>query len=165
MEVQHEGKEERELDGEVDQAGNDNGERHHQAGEVHLAEDARVVHESVGGPGEAVGEVVPQHRAGKVEQHLRQPVGGQLRDLPEDDREHQRGQDGLDDQPQRTEDGLLEARNEVAAYEQRHQVAVLPDLAELQVIPLLARGDDQIPLVGVGLQGLSIHCVALLISV
>ncbi len=63
--------------------------------------------ESVGGLVEAVGKVGPHHRAGHIEEELRQPVGGQLGDLPEDHREGDGGEQGLDEVPQRPEDGLL----------------------------------------------------------
>ncbi len=102
--------------------------------------------ESSGGVGEAAGEIAPEHSAGHVEEHLRKTVGGKLGDVAKDDGEYQRGKQRLDDEPQRTKDRLLITRDKVAPHEQADQVAVMPDVAQLQIPPLLARGDDQVPL-------------------
>ena len=92
-----------------------------------------LLHEGVGGLGQAVGEIRPDHRAGHVKEELGQAVGGQVGDAAEDDREGDGGEQGLDQIPQRAEDGLLVDRDEVAAHEEHHQVAVAPQLAQAQI--------------------------------
>ena len=69
-EVDHEYQEEGELDQEGDQVGDQDGDRHGQAREVHLAEQAGVLDEGVGGLVQAVGEIRPHHRPGHVEEEL-----------------------------------------------------------------------------------------------
>lgn len=88
---------------------------------------------------------MPQHGAGHVEEHLRQAISWQTGDVTEDHGEHDRGQERLDQEPQRTQDGLFEARDEISFYEQADKVAVVPDFAELEVPPFFAGGDNQIP--------------------
>lgn len=72
-------------------------------------------------------------------------AGGQLGDVAEDDREGQGGEEGLDQVPQRAEDGLLVDRHEVAPHEEHHQVAVLPQFTQAQVEQAALRLDDHVP--------------------
>jgi len=65
--------------------------------------------EGGGGAGEAGGEVLPQDCTGHVEEHLGKAIGRKLGDVAKDDGEDQRGEQGLDDEPQGTEDGLFVA--------------------------------------------------------
>jgi len=62
-EISHEQQEEDKLHGERNQVGNEDGDRHGEAREVHLAEQVAVGYESVGGLSQAVCEVAPQHSA------------------------------------------------------------------------------------------------------
>ena len=100
----------------------------------------------MGGAVEAARKVVPHDRTGHVEEHLGEAVGGQPGNLTEDHGVYQGGEKRLDDEPQRTEDGLLVAGDEVATHEEGDQVTVMPDLTQLQVIPLFAGRDDEVPL-------------------
>ena len=136
--------EEQKLDAEGDQVGDQDRDRHRQPREVDLAEQLGVVDEGVGGLGDAVGEVSPDDRAGHVEQELRQAVGGQLGDLAEDESEGDGGQQRLDQVPQRPQDGLLVDRDEVAPHEQHHQVAVAPQVVQVQLEQVPLRLDDQV---------------------
>ena len=88
---------------------------------------------------------MPQHGVGHVEEHLRQPIGGQTGDVAEDDGEDDRGQERLDQEPEGTEDGLFIVRDEIAPHEEGDEIAVVPDVAQLEVPPFFAGGDDQIP--------------------
>ena len=146
-EIGQEEQEEGELDGEGDQVGKQDGDRHRQAREIDLAEQPGVADKRGGGLVQAVGKVAPDHRAGHVEEELRQAVGGQLGNLPEDHREGDGGQQGLDEVPQRAEDGLFIDGDEISAHEEEHQVAVAPQVAQLQVQPAAARLDDKVPLI------------------
>ena len=94
---------------------------------------------------QAAGKVTPQNRAGHVEKHLRQTVGGEFGNVAEDDSEDDGGHEGLDEEPEGTEDGLFIVRDEIAPHEEGDEVAVVPDFAELEVPPFFAGGDDQIP--------------------
>ncbi|GEM_PF-3267659 len=115
-EESHEGQEEGELDGKGDQVGEQDRDRDSQAWEVDLAEELGVVDEGVGGLGETVREVSPDDGAGHVEEELRQSVRGELGDIAEDDGEGDSGEEGLDEIPEWSEDGLFVDGDEVASY-------------------------------------------------
>lgn len=125
-EVHFEPQEQCELDQEGDQVRDQDGNRHGHAREINLAEQVGILHEGNRGFIQAVGKITPHHRARHVEQELRQPVGGQAGDAAEHHSKDHRGQDGLDQVPQRSKDGLLVDGDEIAAHEQHHQVAVAP---------------------------------------
>lgn len=139
--------------GKGDEVGNDDGDRHYQAREVDFAKEVGVGCEGGAGAGEAGGEVTPKDVAGHVEEHLGQAVGGELGDVAEDDGEHQRGEQRLNQEPQRAKDGLLVARDEIAADEEADQVAIMPDVAQLEIPPHFAGGDDEVPVLGGGRRG------------
>ena len=69
-----------ELDQKGDQVGDQDRDRHRQAREIDLAEQVGILHKGIGGLVQAVGKVGPDHRAGHVEQELRQAVRGQAGD-------------------------------------------------------------------------------------
>jgi len=140
--LEEKSQEEEELDGKGDQVGDDDGDGHDQAREVDLAEEMRVLDEGLGGAGEAVGEIAPEHRAGHVKEHGRETVRGKAGDAAEHDGKDKRVQDGLNDEPKRTEDGLLVTGDEIPADKHADQVAVAPDIAQLQVVPFFAGGDN-----------------------
>ena len=68
---------------------------------------------------QALRKIGPHHRPRHVEQELRQSVRGQAGDPPEDHRERDRGQQRLDQVPQRSQDGLLVHRHEVPPHEEQ----------------------------------------------
>lgn len=144
--IEPKGQEENKLDRQGDQIGNDNGNGCDQAGKVDLAKKVGIGNKSVGCTGEAVGKVVPENRAGHIKQDLGEAIGGKAGNLAKDHCEHQGVHDGLDDQPQGTQNGLLITGDKISFNKERDQIAVVPDITELQVPPLLAGGDDQIPL-------------------
>ena len=133
------------MDGESDQVGNDDRDGRYQAREVDLAEQMRIAGEGGRSACQAVVKVIPHHSARHVEQHLRQSVRGQAGDVTEYNREYHRSEERLDEEPEWSEDGLLVARDEITSHEHTDQVAIMPHIAQLQVIPFLARGDDEIP--------------------
>ena len=142
------------LDGESQQVAHHGGDGHHQPREVDLAEDARVGNESRRGLAEAVAEILPQAHAAEVEQGLRQPVGRNLGDAPEDHHVHQHRDGGLQDVPQGSEDGLLVLRRDVAPHEEARQVAVAPELLQVHLQQLLLGLDDG----GPGVVGVVVGC-------
>jgi hypothetical protein len=143
----YEADEQPELDAEGDQVGDQDRDRHRQAREVDLAEETGVADEGLGGLRQAGGEVCPDDGPGHVEEERRDAVGGQSGDPAEDHGEDNGGQQRLQQVPERAEDGLLVLRDEVAPDEQAHQVAVCPELAQVQVVPGALRLDDEGPVV------------------
>jgi len=141
----HEDQEEPKLDAKCDQVRDQDRDRHRQARKVDLSEQLGVVDEGVGGLDDAIREVGPDDCAGHIKEELRQAVGGQLRHLPEDKRECDRRQQRLDQVPERPEHGLLVDRHEIAPHEQQHQIAVAPQVIQMQIEQMAAGSDDQIP--------------------
>lgn len=116
------------MNRKTDQVGDDDRDWCHQPRKVNLAEDARVGSKGVRGAVETARKVMPHDRAGHVKEHLRQAVGWQPGNLTEDNGVDQGGEEGLDDEPERTEDGLLVTGDKVAPHKKGDQVAVVPDL-------------------------------------
>lgn len=129
--------EQAQLDKHLDESGRDAGQGDNQTGEVDLTEDAGIGDEYVGGNGEARTEIAPQHDAGEIEQGLGGTIGGDAGKTAENEHIHDGGEDGLDDVPQRTEDGLLVKRDDVALDVHAVEVAVAPNAFNIYVEPLL----------------------------
>jgi hypothetical protein len=125
--------EQRQLDHEGDQVRDQHRDRHRHAREIDLAEQVGVLHKGLTGLGQASRKVAPDHRPRHIEQELRQPICGQASDITEHDREGDRGQEWLDEIPERPEDRLLVDGHEVPSHEEHHQVAIMPELAQAQV--------------------------------
>ena len=134
-----------ELDPKPQQVTDNVRHRHHQAGEIDLAEDVRVLHEGVGGLGDAVGEILPEAGAGQVEQRPRNPVRGDTGDATEHDHVHDDREGGLDHVPHRTQDGLLVLGDDIPFDEQGTQVPVGPQFLEIHRQEVILRLDDKVP--------------------
>ena len=118
--------EERKLDPEAQEVADDVRGRHHQPGEVHLAEDVGVLHEGIGCLGDTVGEVLPEAGTGQVEQRPGNAVGRDAGDAAEHDHVHDDREGGLDHVPHRPQDGLLVLGDDIALDEQGTEVPVGP---------------------------------------
>lgn len=103
----HESQKKSELYAESDQIRQHDRDRHDQPREVDFTENGGIVDECGRRFIETFREIVPHHGSGQVEQNRRQAVGRNLRDSAEHDREHEGRQNGLDEEPQRPENGLL----------------------------------------------------------
>ncbi len=121
-----------ELDAKLQQVGNHGGKRHDQTGKIHLAKNRRIASKRVRSAGKTGREIIPDHDARQVEQERRHGTGGYSRHFIEDNREGNRGKQGLDQVPQRPQDGLFVNRDHVPFHEQQQQIAVLPDLFQVQ---------------------------------
>jgi hypothetical protein len=150
--VSEKGKKEQKLDTKLDEVGDDNRKGRDKPGKVDFAEDAGIRHKGGGGFCEAGGKVVPRSDTGEVEKHGRKAIRRQLSQAAEDYCKNEGGQDGLDKKPERTEDGLLVDGDKVAPHEHPKQVAVVLDIAELQIPPSRGGVEHHIPVfvIGVG---------------
>jgi len=151
-EPSEEGEKEQKLDRELDEVGNNDRERRDEARKVDFAENAGVGHEGGGGFCEAGREVVPRRDAGEIKEHRRQAVGGELGQSAEDHREHGRGEQRLDEKPQRTENRLLVNGDEIPPHEHPQQTTIVPDIAQLQIPPTSGWIKHHVPVfvIGVG---------------
>jgi hypothetical protein len=116
------------LDKHLDQVGSDACQRNYQPREIDLTEDVCIGDEDIGGKGKGGTEIVPQHDTREVEQGLGCPIGRDACQATEHEHIHDGGEDGLDDKPQRTKDGLLVHRYNIALDVHIDQVAVFPDV-------------------------------------
>lgn len=141
-EIEVDSYEQADLYGETQQITEYGGDGDDQAGEVDLTEHAGIGNEGGGGLVETVGEVEPADVAGHVENGLGNAVGAHLGYAAKDHHVHDDSDDGLDDVPKRTEDGLLVLYDDVALDKQFDEVAVAPDFTEVNAPELVVRGDD-----------------------
>ncbi len=146
-------KKEQKLDTKLDEVGDDNRKGRDKSGKVDLAEDAGIGHKGGRGFCEAGGKIVPRSDACEVEKHGRQAIGGQLGQPTEDNCENESGQDGLDKKPERPKDCLLVDGDKVPPHEHPKQVAVVPDIAELQIPPARRRVEHHVPIFVFGVGG------------
>ena len=143
---EHKGQEEEELDGEGDEAGKQNRDGHGHARKVDLAKQLIVIGKRIGGLCQDIGKIGPDHGTRHIEEELREAIGGKLGNAAEDEGEDDGGQQRLDQEPERAEDGLLIDRDEVTAHEEEDQVTILPKLTEAQVQETALRFDDHGPI-------------------
>ena len=120
-----------------------------QARKVHLAEHARVIYKGVGRVVDAVGKEGPD----RVARHIKQERGGAVGRKPGQPAEHNVEDDGgqqrVQDDPRRSQDGLLVQHGKIALDEHDDQVAVTPQLGEVYVKPAGARAHHGGPFGGV----------------
>ena len=147
-EERQEAEEQGELDGEFDQVRDDDRERDAEPGEIDFAEDAGVGQKGGGGAVEALGEIGPCGYSCHVEQHGWYVVGREFGDAAKDEGEQDRGKERLEQVPEGAEDGLLVLGHEIAPDEQRGEVAVAPEVGEVEVEPSGFGADDQGPILG-----------------
>src|SRR5207245_4601721 len=82
----------------------------------------------------------------QIKEQRRHTVRGKLSHLPKDDSEDERGEKRLEDVPERAQNRLFVLSDEIAPHEHRHEVAIAPQVSEMQIEPPDLRPDDQVPL-------------------
>ena len=83
-----------------------------------------VALQGIAGGAEQIREVVPREEAGIEEKQGRHSCGGRSEDAAKDDGEKDGGDEWIEDEPERAEHRLFEARGEIALDELPEQVAV-----------------------------------------
>src|SRR5229473_1442253 len=122
-----------EPDGKVHEAGKRGGNRKNEAGEIDLGDEALVVDDDVGGQLERVGEIGPGDESGEVEDGIGEAVGGELGEAAEKESEDEHVENGLQDDPEDADGGLLVADLDIAPDEEVKEFAVSPDFAEAEL--------------------------------
>ena len=135
VEIDIHGDEETELDEHLNEVGGDARQRHDESGEVDLSEDSCIGDEDIRGYLEAGAEIVPQHDTGEVEQGLWGAVGGDAGQSAEHEHIHDRGEDGLDDEPEGSEHGLFVDGDDIAFDVHVVEVAIAPQVLNIDVEP------------------------------
>lgn len=105
--------------------------RHDKSRKINFAEHVRVFDERFARLVQTFRKVSPEADACKVKQRLRKPVCADFCDAAEHDHEHDGCHDRLDEEPQRSENGLLVPSDDVTLDEHAVKVAILPKFLEI----------------------------------
>jgi len=122
-----------EANGEVDEAGKSGGDGENQAREIDFGDEALVVDDNVGGELEGVGEVGPGNESGEIENRIRQSLGWEFGEAAKKESEDEHGENGLENDPEDADDGLLVADLNVAPDEEVEELTVGPDFAKAKL--------------------------------
>ena len=144
--VREEAEQDEEGEQEVDHRHDRRLERDHQPRHVHLRDEVDVRDHAARAPRQAAREVDPDQVAAEDEDRVRHLVLTlQAGDVAEDDGEQDHRQERHDERPERAEDRLDVAHLDVAPDEEAEQLAVVPDLAQLDEEAALAGPDAERP--------------------
>ena len=113
---------------------------------VNFAEERRVANKGGGRAGHAIRKVRPAGDTRHIKEQRRHFVRGKLSHLPKDDSEDERGEKRLEDVPERAQNRLFVCSDEIAPHEHRREIAIAPQVSEVQIEPPDLRPDDQVPL-------------------
>ena len=137
--------EERELDGELDHTRDHDRHGYAKPWKVNFAENRCVANEGDGRAVYAIRKVRPAGDTGQIKEQRGHTVRGKLSHLPKDDSEHERGEKRLEDMPERAQNRLFILSQKIAPHEHRREVAIAPQVSEVQIEPSGLRPEDQIP--------------------
>ena len=140
--------EEGELDGKLDHSRDHDRHGYAEPGEVNFSEDSCVADKRRGRADHAIRKVRPAGDTGQIKEQRRQTVRGKFRHLSEDDRKDNGGDKRLENMPEWTKNRLLILSHEIAPHEHRCEVAIPPQVSEVQIEPPGLRPNDQVPLFG-----------------
>ena len=118
--------EEEELEAELEEIKDDLGERHNEAREVNLAEDAGIGREDIATAIEGVGKIVPEHYTGHIEKGAGNLIGGKAGEVFKHEHKHYDRENGGNEEPKGTKDGLLILHDKIPLDVHIEQVAVAP---------------------------------------
>ena len=136
------------LHGQSDEIGNELGNGNSKPGEVNLVKNAGVGGKSRSCLRDATLEVAPTHSACQKEQNWRNIASRDFSNLVKDQREHEAGEQWLQNIPERTENCLLVARYEIAVNEAVNKVAVFHQFAPREMEDTAVRRDNGSPVTG-----------------
>lgn len=137
--VSEEDQHEDHLHAELDDGGQHVGNRRGQAREIDLAEHARVGREGLRILRHAGGEEDPDGVGAQIEQQLRHAVRLNARDASENKRINDAADERIEENPHRPQHRLLVGEHKGAPGKQDDQIAVSPDLLQVQVEPAVLR--------------------------
>jgi hypothetical protein len=101
-----------------------------------------VVDDDVGGHLECVDEVGPGDKSGEIENWIRKAVGGEFGEAAEEKSEYEHIEDGLENNADDADGGLLVADFNVAPDEKVEELAVGPNFAEAKLYEAVGRLDS-----------------------
>lgn len=106
---------------------------HSKAWKIDLTENVRVGGKDVGIFGKSGREKDPDRVGAEIEEHLRNTVGGDAGNASENEGVDQAADQGIEKDPRRTENRLLIRNDKGPLREKQYQIAVFPDLAQVQI--------------------------------
>src|SRR5437667_9669064 len=113
---------------------------------VNVAEGRSVANKGGGHADNAIRKVRPAGDTRQIKDQRRHIVRGKLSHLPKDDSEDERGEKRLEDVPERAQNRLFVLSDEIAPDEHRREVAIAPQVSQVQIEPSDLWPDDQVPL-------------------
>src|SRR5689334_14036945 len=113
---------------------------------VNFPEERCVANKRCGRAAHAIRKVRPAGDTRHIKEQRWHFVRGKLGHLPKDDSEDERSEKRLEDVPERAQNRLFVLRDEIAPHEHRREVAIAPQISEVQIEPPDLRPDDQVPL-------------------
>lgn len=117
-------------DGEIDKTGDDRAGGNDEPGKVDFRDEVGVGDETVARLAEGIGEELPGQHAGHDEERIGDGrVGVELGNAAEDDGENHHSEEGADDSPGDTDDGLFIADEDVAPGEEIEELAKAPEVS------------------------------------
>ena len=120
------------ADDEVDERHAHAAEREQRPGEVHLRDEREVRQQAQARQAEGRGEVLHRQHAGDDEAGIRRRARREVRELAEDDHVDERRERRDEDRPGDAEERLLVAHGDVAPDERPEELAVVPELADVE---------------------------------
>ena len=138
--------EERKLDRELYHAGDHVRHGYAKPRKVNFAEERRVANKGDGCAVHAICKVRPAGNTRQIKEQRRHTVRGELSHLPKDDSEDEGSEKRLEDVPERAQNRLFVLSDEIAPHEHRGEVAIAPQVSEVQIEPPGLRPDDLVPL-------------------
>jgi len=113
---------------------------------VNFPEERRVANKRGGRAAHAIRKVRPAGDTRQIKEQRRHFVRGKPGHLPKDDSEDESGQKWLEYVPERAQNRLFVLSDEIAPHEQCREIAIAPQVSEVQIEPPDLRPDDQVPL-------------------
>ena len=129
------------ADDEVHERHGDPAEREQSPGEVHLRDEREVRQQAQARQAESRREVLHRQHTGDDEARIRRRARREVRELPEDDHVDQGRERRNEDRPRDAEERLLVAHGDVAPDERPEELAVVPELGDVEARDP-ARGPD-----------------------
>ena len=138
------------TDDEVDERHAHPAERQQRPREVHLRDERQVREQAEAREAERRREVLHRQHAGDDEDRVRGRARREVRELAEDDHVDERREHRHEDRPGDAEERLLVAHGDVAPDERPEELAVVPQLADVEAREPARRPDHRHATGGVG---------------
>jgi len=121
-------------------------DRHGESRKVDLSEEPRVDGKSVHRVRELRLKIMPEHGPAVIKERVRNAFCPDIRQFPKNESVDYRCEERLENEPERTEDGLLVDRLDVPLREKHDKITIVPDLLKVEGEEFSARFYNRSPL-------------------